>query len=82
MGPPSCMQSVVDQNVVMQHMTAYETFFLTESYPVQKCIYRWYIAPLYSYFFLSIWQHVEYMTGSWSVMSRSTLMIPSNFVYI
>jgi len=25
MGPPSCMRSVVDRNVVMQHMTVHNT---------------------------------------------------------
>jgi hypothetical protein len=60
----------------------YETSLQSETYSVLKSIYRQCTAPLYAHILLIILWHTEYMIACWSVMSKSTLMILSNFVYV
>jgi len=46
-----------------------------------KSIYNWCTGPLYSHFLFSM-PNTEYMVISWSVMFKSTFMIPNDFICI
>jgi hypothetical protein len=47
-----------------------------------SCICNLYTASLYSYFFLKYLMCIDYLISSWSVMWKSTSMIPSSFAYV
>ena len=47
-----------------------------------NCICNLHTASFYSHFFLKYLMRTEYLISSWSVIWKSTLMIPSSFAYV